>query len=103
MSCPNGVSDMGNVPRNVPPAAIVSGSRLVPGERSIAYVKTLGGAKEALVVGTRILTSTVNAAFANGMMAHADETDDSHVPSQSHPRCGVVPAALAIAEREGRR
>jgi 2-methylcitrate dehydratase PrpD len=40
--------------------------------------------------------------LANGMLAHADETDDSHAPSLTHPGCGVVPAALAMAER-GRR
>lgn len=83
-------------------AAMVSGSRLLPGRKAIAYVRNLGGAKQASVVGTRILTSTVNAAFANGMMAHADETDDSHVPSLSHPGCGVVPAALAVGEHKRR-
>jgi len=36
------------------------------------------------------------------MLAHADETDDSHAPSQTHPGCGIVPAALAMAERERR-
>ena len=42
---------------------------------------------------------SVVAALANGMLAHADETDDSHAPSRTHPGCAVVPAALAIAER----
>ncbi len=83
-------------------AAIVSGSRLLPGKMAIKYARSLGGVKEATVVGTRMLTSCVNAAFANGMMAHADETDDSHPRSQAHPGCGVVPAALALAEREAR-
>src|SRR5919108_1189432 len=83
-------------------AAIVSGSRLLPGRKAIAYVRDLGGARQASVVGTRILSSTVNAAFANGMMAHADETDDSHAPSLSHPGCGVVPAALAMGEHKRR-
>jgi 2-methylcitrate dehydratase PrpD len=35
------------------------------------------------------------------MAAHADETDDSHPASLTHPGCAVVPAALAMAEREG--
>ena len=35
--------------------------------------------------------------------AHADETDDSHAPSLTHPGCGIVPAALAMAERETAR
>jgi 2-methylcitrate dehydratase PrpD len=83
-------------------AAIVSGSRLLPGKMAIKYARSLGGVKESLIVGTRVLTSCANAAFANGMMAHADETDDSHPRAQAHPGCGVVPAALAMAEREAR-
>jgi 2-methylcitrate dehydratase PrpD len=35
------------------------------------------------------------------MMAHADETDDSHNESRSHPGCAVVPAALAVGEAFG--
>lgn len=49
-----------------------------------------------------ILTAAVNAALANGMLAHADETDDSHKDSRCHPGCGVVPVALVMAEKEGR-
>lgn len=81
-------------------AAMVSGSRLRPGKKAISYVRTLGGAKEAGVLGSRVLTAAANAALANGMLAHADETDDSHSPSQTHPGCGVVAASLAMAERE---
>src|ERR1700675_4253893 len=62
-------------------AAMVSGSRLLPGKQAISYVKTLGGAKEAGVIGSRFLTTATNAALANGMLGHADETDDSHAPS----------------------
>jgi 2-methylcitrate dehydratase PrpD len=81
-------------------AAMVSGSRLLPGKKAIAYIKTLGGVKEACVIGSNAITTAVNAALANGMLAHADETDDSHAPSLTHPGCGIVPAALAMAERE---
>jgi 2-methylcitrate dehydratase PrpD len=80
-------------------AAMVSGSRLLPGERAISYVRTLGGTHEATVVGSRLTTSAVHAALANAMCAHADETDDSHAPSLTHPGCGIVSAALAVAER----
>jgi 2-methylcitrate dehydratase PrpD len=81
-------------------AAMISGSRLLPGQRAIAYLKQIGGTPEACVPGTRMLTSAVNAALTGGMFAHADETDDSHARSLTHPGCGVVPAALALAERE---
>ncbi len=81
-------------------AAMVSGSRLLPGKKAIAYAKSLGGAKEAGVIGSRLVTSAQHAALANGMLGHADETDDSHAPSLCHPGCAIVPAALAMAERE---
>ena len=83
-------------------AAMVSGSRLLPGRKAISYVKSLAGTREAAVVGGAFLTTAQNAALANGMLAHADETDDSHAPSLTHPGCGIVPAALAMAEREAR-
>ena len=82
-------------------AAMLSGSRLKPGELAAAYVDRLGGRPEATVIGTRIVTSAVNAALANGMMGHADETDDSHLGGRFHPGCGIVPAALAVAEEAG--
>jgi 2-methylcitrate dehydratase PrpD len=44
----------------------------------------------------------VNAALANGMFGHADETDDFEPITKAHPGCAVVPAALAVAERDSR-
>ena len=82
-------------------ASIVSGASLLPGKVTIAYLKAQGGTPEACVPGSRIVTTATNAAFGSGMLAHADETDDSHAPSLIHPGCGVVPAALAMAERVG--
>lgn len=82
-------------------AAILSGSRLLPGSQAIGFVKSQGGVKEATIMGSRIMTTAVNAAFANAMSAHADETDDSHQAAFFHPGCGVVPAAWAMAERSG--
>src|SRR5262249_39719391 len=83
-------------------AAMLSGSRLKPGELAAAYVDRLGGRPEAAVIGTHIVTSAGNAALANAMMGHADETDDSHLAGLFHPGCGIVPAALAVAEQTGR-
>ena len=79
-------------------AAMVSGTHLYPGKMALTYIATLGGTKESTVIGSRIRTSVVNAALAGGMLAHADETDDSHAPSRNHPGCAVVPAALAVGE-----
>ena len=81
-------------------AAMVSGARLKPGEMAIKFIRTQGGIAEAQVIGADFLTTAINAATANGFMAHADETDDQHGPSFTHPGAAIVPAALAVAERE---
>jgi 2-methylcitrate dehydratase PrpD len=81
-------------------AAMVSGAHLKPGEMAIRYARSQGGVTEATVLTTDIQTSAVNAALANAMFGHADETDDFHPATKAHPGCAVVPAALAMAERE---
>ncbi len=79
-------------------AAMVSGTRLLPGKRALAYIKPLRAARQAGVAGTRIVTSLLHAALANGMCGHADESDDMHPPTRSEPGTNVIPAALALAE-----
>jgi len=63
-------------------------------------VRRQAGVPEASVATTSIMTSAVNAALANAMSGHADETDDFHPFTKAHPGCSVVPAALAMGERE---
>jgi 2-methylcitrate dehydratase PrpD len=82
--------------------AMVSGSRLTPGELAIRFIRAQGGTPEATVLATDIKTSAINAALVNGMFAHADETDDVDPLTKAHPGSGVIPAALAMAEREQR-
>ena len=82
-------------------AAMVSGSRLKPGEMAIRFARSQGGVAEATVLATDLLTSAVNAALVNGMFAHADETDDFEPVTKAHPGSAIVPAALAMAERDG--
>ena len=80
--------------------AIVSGSTLKPGEMAVRYTRLQGGVPESSVFTTDIKTSAVNAALANAMFAHADETDDFEPFTKAHPGCATVPAAFAVAERE---
>jgi 2-methylcitrate dehydratase PrpD len=82
-------------------AAMVSGSKLKPGVVARHFVKNQAGKREAQVIGSKVVSSAIHAALANGMMAHADETDDSHAKSRTHPGCAIVPAALAMSERVG--
>jgi 2-methylcitrate dehydratase PrpD len=83
-------------------AAMVSGSRLKAGSLAARYVDSLGGKPQAMVIGTPLVTSSVHAALANGMAAHADETDDTNPIGPVHLGCGAVSAALATGELAGR-
>lgn len=82
-------------------AAMISGSQLPPGLAALQFARAYGGKEVATVVASNFSCAPIEAALTNGMLAHADETDDSHSPSQSHPGCAVVPAALAAGERFG--
>ena len=82
-------------------AAAISGSALPPGRFAINFARTYGGEKIATVAGSSVVCGPIEAALANGMLAHSDETDDTHPPSQSHPGCSVVPSALAVGEKWG--
>lgn len=83
-------------------AAMVSGATLPVGRMAMKYVDLQGGGADATVAGHRGRHNGVFAALANGMLAHADETDDSHAAAGMHPGCAIVPAALAMAEKNRR-
>ena len=82
-------------------ASMISGSELPPGQAAQRYIRAHGGKGAATIAGTSLTAAPGDAAFANGVMAHSDETDDSHNASRSHPGCSVVPAALAVGEELG--
>jgi 2-methylcitrate dehydratase PrpD len=82
-------------------AAMVSGSELPPGHAALQFARVYGAKEVSTVVASNILCGPIEAALANGVLAHADETDDSHGPSHSHPGCAVIPAALAVGEEFG--
>ncbi|HVZ19576.1 MAG TPA: MmgE/PrpD family protein [Vicinamibacterales bacterium] len=82
-------------------AAAISGSQLPPGTFAIDFARSYGGERVASVAGSTVVCGPIEAALANGMLAHSDETDDTHPPSQSHPGCSIVPAALAMGEKWG--
>jgi 2-methylcitrate dehydratase PrpD len=82
-------------------AAMISGSELLPGQAAQRYIRAHGEKGAATIAGSALTAAPVDAALANGVMAHSDETDDSHNASRSHPGCAVVPAALAVGEELG--
>lgn len=82
--------------------AMISGSQLEAGRLARRYVASYGSTGEASLVGAGELVRPELAALANGMSAHADETDDVHDLARMHPGASIVPAALALAETEAR-
>ncbi len=82
-------------------AAIISGSQLLPGQAAFKYIQEHAGKGERTVAASTLTAGAIDAALANGVMGHADETDDSHGRSRSHPGCAVIPAALAAGEEFG--
>jgi 2-methylcitrate dehydratase PrpD len=82
-------------------AAMISGSELPPGRAALALARAQAGRPVSTVVGSTVVTGPMDAALVNGVLAHSDETDDSHGPSQSHPGASIVPAALAVGEDLG--
>jgi hypothetical protein len=64
-------------------AAMISGSQLLPGHFALAFAKEYGGKEVATVVSSKLLCGPIEAAMTNAVLAHSDETDDSHPGSQS--------------------
>src|SRR5712691_4379077 len=82
-------------------AAMVSGSELPPGRLALRFARAYRGEKIATVVASQILCGPIEAAIANGELAHSDESDDDYSGGGAHPGSAVVPAALALAEKSG--
>lgn len=64
-------------------------------------IRKLGGPPESTVISETAKASSAYASLANGTMVHGLELDDVHEESSLHPGAVVIPAALAVAEREG--
>ena len=74
-----------------------AGEPLGVGRISIAYVQAMGGEPQASVITSGFKTSMLNAAYANGCIAHALDFDNTHYPP-NHPTSPTLPAILALAE-----
>jgi 2-methylcitrate dehydratase PrpD len=61
----------------------------------------LGGEPQASVIGHEAPLPAANAAFANAMLCHGLDFDDTHSDSIAHVSVVVCPAALATAEANG--
>lgn len=65
------------------------------------WVRETGARAQATVMGTQLQTSPAEAAFANGLAAHALDFDDSLTTLRGHPSAPMVAAGLAVGESVG--
>lgn len=63
-----------------------------------SYLEEVGCVGPSTVVGLGLKTSCPDAAFANGVLGHALDFDDSSPSLLGHPSVPVAPAVLAVAE-----
>ena len=66
----------------------------------VNFVRNLGGAKEATVIGYPIKVPVLSAGLVNGAMGHALQIDDGDRFTLAHLGTEIIPAALAVGERE---
>ncbi len=79
--------------------AMVGCSGLPEVEAIVRFLRRMGGNPDCTVIGHPGRTSLVNAAMANGGMAHGNESDPVHLKSVGgHVAAGPVPTALCVGE-----
>src|ERR1051326_3053808 len=70
--------------------AMVSGSELPPGKFALNFAKLNPGERSSTIPASNLLCGPIEAALVNGLLAHSDETDDTHPGSLSHPGCAEI-------------
>lgn len=79
----------------------LGGSQAAHSRIAAEFAREYEEKKESTVFAYGLKTSCLNAAFANGVMAHSIDFDDDYEPGAVHIACGVIPAAIAIGEVRG--
>lgn len=79
----------------------VGGSAEPPAQILAKIVREAGGNSQATLIGFNEKTSVLGAALVNGAASHILELDDLHKSSILHPAAPIIPAAAALAEKEG--
>jgi 2-methylcitrate dehydratase PrpD len=80
--------------------AALAGSKTQEGMIAKRLAQKLNPKKESTLFTGRGKVGVLEAAMANGIMAHALELDDGNRYAQGHPGVAVIPAVLALGEKE---
>ncbi|MEV3959803.1 MmgE/PrpD family protein [Nocardia sp. NPDC050193] len=79
----------------------VAARRLGQAGPALPVARGLGGPPQAHPLGDTAAVSAPAAAFANGVLMHVLDFDDTHAGALVHPTTVVAPAVLAVAEETG--
>jgi 2-methylcitrate dehydratase PrpD len=80
---------------------IAAGAISEAGRIAAAHARKQEGPPRSVVVAQGFRSSPALAAFANGVMGHAHDFDDTNLPSYAHLSGCIMPALLALAEERG--
>ena len=88
----------------------LAGSVATSGELVRRHLQRLGCSSGVTIIGTSMSVPARFAAFANGTAIHADDYDDTQLAVAkdrvygllTHPTAPVLPAVLAVGQRDGR-
>ena len=78
----------------------VGGSRHETLNVALTALGPFAGAPQASILGRDKKTDVLTATFMNGLTSHIDDFDDTHLKTAIHPSGPVLPAILALAERQ---
>lgn len=79
----------------------LAGTQEDAGKIVTEYARSAGGSPESGVLAAGFKTSAADAALANGTLAHALDFDDYALPNwMGHPTAPILPAILALGQRE---
>ena len=79
--------------------SVLAGSLEPPARFAQKVIARMGASRDATVFSAG-RSSAAGAALANGVASHILELDDIHKASTVHAAAAIIPAALAMAERE---
>jgi 2-methylcitrate dehydratase PrpD len=68
---------------------------------ALAWVEEIGARPQVPLWGRAISTHVAEAAFANGISAHALDFDDTHPSARGHMSTSLIPTALAVGQMNG--
>lgn len=78
----------------------LGGSKTDLGRTITETIKSLGGNSESTIIGDKARTNCVFAAYTNAILVDALDFEDTF-HGLGHPSATIIPAALAMGEREG--